>query len=70
MAVPEIAALPPELDLPAGYKIRLNALSPTDGSQVSGVTVSDFSLLVTDLVGGNGQGLSFGPFMLVPGPGA
>jgi len=70
MAEPTEAPLPPDLDLAAGWVIRVNALSPTDGSQVSGVVVSDFSLLVTDLTGGDGQGLQVGPFMLVPGPDA
>jgi hypothetical protein len=70
MPVPTIAPLPPDLDLPAGWTIRVNALSPTDGSQVTGVVVSDFSLLVTDLTGGGGTGSLIGPFMLVPGPNA
>jgi hypothetical protein len=70
MALPEIAPLPPDLDLPAGYKVRLRAVDPTSGSDVSGVNVSDFSLLVSDLTGGGGSGLQVGPFMLVPGPGA
>lgn len=41
--------MPPNLDLPAGYKVRIQALSTADGSAVSGVTVKDFTLTVTDV---------------------
>ena len=71
MAVPEIAPLPPDLDLPAGWLIRLRAVDPNTGSEVSGVTVTDFSLVVDDLTGGGGSGLpGTVPYALVPGPGA
>lgn len=70
MPEPLMAPLPPNLDLPAGYLVRVNAVDPTDGSQVTGVTVTDFSILCEDLTGGGGAGLQVGPFMLVPGPGA
>ena len=45
------ASLPPDLDLPSGYIIRVNAVDPTDGSQVTGVTVTDLSIVVTDVTG-------------------
>lgn len=45
------ASLPPDLDLPSGYVIRVNAVDPTDGSQVTGVTVTDLSIVVTDVTG-------------------
>jgi hypothetical protein len=70
MAIPEIAPLPPGLDLPAGWLIRVRAVDPGTGNEVSGVTVSNFSLVVDDLTGGGGSGLQIGPYMLVPGPGA
>jgi hypothetical protein len=45
MAAPVTAAFPPGLDLPGGYTVRFAALSPTDGSAVSGVTVSAATIL-------------------------
>ena len=47
----DLAAMPPDLDLSAGYIVRVNALDPTTGAQVTGVTVTDFSLLVSDVAG-------------------
>jgi len=70
MPVPTIAPLPPDLNLPAGYVVRVNAVSTTDGSQVTGVVIQNYSLVCEDLVNGTGQGLEVGPFMLVPGPDA
>lgn len=67
MAQPLIAPLPPDLDLPSGYKVQLSAVDPTTGATVTGVNISQFSLLVTDVTGGGGSGLTVGPFMLVPG---
>lgn len=43
--------LPPNLDLPAGYTIRVNAIDPTTGAQVTGVTITDLSIVVTDVRG-------------------
>lgn len=51
MAKVQAAALPPSLDLPSGYTIRVNALDPTTGAQITGVTISDLSILVTDVSG-------------------
>lgn len=51
MAKPAAAALPPDLNLPAGYVIRVNAVDPTTGAQVTGVTVTELSLYVNDLSG-------------------
>jgi len=64
-AEPYIAPMPPWLDLGAGYKLQVNAVDPTTGDQVTGVVISDFSIIVDNLSGGN---LEAGPFMLVPGP--
>jgi hypothetical protein len=69
MAVPIEASLPPNLDLGPGFTLRVTALSTTDGSVVSGVTVSNFSVLVDDAGGAIDTGnLEVGPYMLVPGP--
>jgi hypothetical protein len=52
---PLIAGLPPDLDLSAGYVVRLNALDPATGLEVSGVALSDVSVFVTDLQGNIGD---------------
>jgi len=71
MAVPVDAALPPDLDLGPGFTLRVTALSTSDGSVVSGVTVSNFGVLVDDAGGTiDTWNLVVGPFMLVPGPNA
>lgn len=49
---PLIAGLPPDLTLSAGYILRLNALDPLTGAEISGVAVSDVSFFVTDLHAG------------------
>lgn len=62
--------MPRDLDLGPGFTLRVTALSTADGSVVSGVKVSNFSVLATDILGDGGQSLAFGPFLLLPGPGA
>lgn len=69
MAIPLDAPLPSNLDLGPGFTLRVTALSTTDGSVVTGVTVANFGVLVGD-TGADPGGLAYGPFMLVPGPGA
>lgn len=49
------AALPPDLDLQNGYVIRVNAVDPTTGAHVTGVTVTDLSILVSDVAGNLGS---------------
>jgi hypothetical protein len=71
MPVPTDAPLPPNLDLGPGWTLRVTALSATDGSVVSAVTVSNFGVTVSDEGGTIDTGpLQIGPFMLVPGPDA
>lgn len=59
-------AMPPYLDLPGGYTLRFTAISATDGSTVSGVNISNASILA--VASGPLEKLNIGPFMLVPGP--
>lgn len=62
------AALPPGIDLDLNCQIVFEAVDPTTGSPVSGVTIADALLRVeTDIADSQ---LASGPFMLVPGPGA
>ena len=73
MATPLDASMPPGLDLGPGFTLRVTALSATDGSVVSAVNVSGLSILASTegpagtIDAGN---LAYGPWMLVPGPGA
>jgi hypothetical protein len=62
-------AMPENMDIGDGWAIEWAAVSPTDGSAVSGVTISNASVTATDLSGGTAS-FESGPFMLVPGPGA
>jgi len=65
MAQPLTVALPPNLDLWGSCVIRVTALNPTDGSEVTGVQVSNITLEVYQRAGGS---LEYGPFVLVTGP--
>jgi hypothetical protein len=70
MAAPDLAPLPPDLDLPDGYVIRWSAIDST-GAAVTGVVVSGVSVYGSTLGSGFGSGSGpVGPFMLVPGPNA
>jgi hypothetical protein len=69
MAVPINAPLPQNLDLGPGFTLRVTALDTTNGNVVSGVTVSNFAVLLEGPIDQN-QSLAYGPFMLVPGPSA
>ena len=53
MAAPLEGGIPPGLDLNANYTIQFTALDPTTGAVVSGVNVSNASLLVDNLGGGD-----------------
>ena len=65
--VPLTAAIPPDLDLDAGYTITFAAVDPTSGAAVASVTVSAAAIFAANL-SGSLAGLDFGPFMLVQGP--
>lgn len=49
------------------YSFKLEALSPTDGSDVTGVTVSN-AILMGEVEGDIEVDTVTGPFMFVPGP--
>jgi len=71
MAIPAEAPLPPDLDLGPGFTLRVTALAVSDGSVVSAVQASNFSVLLDDQGGTvDVAGLAVGPYLLVPGPGA
>ena len=63
-------SMPQDLDLPAGWSIRVTAVD-TGGNLVTGVNVSNMTIIADAPLGASaGEGLEVGPFMLVPGPGA
>lgn len=58
----------PGMPVNYGCKVVLEARDPTDGTEVSGVQVTDVNIYGLDLVA-DGQAGLVGPFMWVPGPG-
>lgn len=62
--------MPPELVIGDGWRIEWAAVSPTDGSAVSGVKITNANVIAEDVSGGTVAQDVIGPFMLVPGPGA
>lgn len=65
MSKPLTVSLPPDLDLSAGYTIRVTALDADTGAEVAGVTVSEIAFEVDSH---GASSLNFGPFLLVTGP--
>lgn len=63
------AGLPEGLDLTAGYTLRLTALDPTTGAQVTGVNI-DQSVITATQITGTPEELETGSWFLVPGPNA
>jgi hypothetical protein len=68
MAQPLIAPMPPSCTLGVDCTVEVVAISPTDGSTITGVTVANWSTYVESA--GGVSDLAYGPFMLVPGPAA
>lgn len=64
------AAMPANLDLGGNYTLRLTAIDPVTGNIVSGITVSNLAIYVSDVGSDQVTDLGFGDFLLVPGPGA
>lgn len=62
--------MPQDLDLVAGWTIRVTAVDST-GAVVSAVKVSNLAIIADQAVPQTaGETAQLGPFMLVPGPGA
>lgn len=70
MPEPLTASMPQLCDLPDGYIVRFNALDPTTGAAVANVVVTGVSIYGQNLGSSGGPDVTFGPFMLVPGPDA
>lgn len=70
MSAPLELPMPQNFDLDDTYQIRVTALDATTGAVVAGVNVGEVTFMVDNLSGGDLASGTFGPFMLVPGPGA
>jgi hypothetical protein len=70
MSAPLELPMPPDYDLDDTYQIRVTAIDAATGAVVAGVNVGNVTLMVDNLSGGDLASGTFGPFMLVPGPGA
>jgi hypothetical protein len=70
VAAPVKTAMPPAVIIGATYTLRIAALDAATGSDVAGVKCSNIMIEIENLGGGGADELAFGPFMLVPGPGA
>jgi hypothetical protein len=68
MAQKANAPLAPNLDLDQGYSVRFTAVDAASGADVTGVKVSNASLICANLTQNPAEQLQSGPFMLVPGP--
>jgi len=69
MPKPLIADMPFQLDLDSGYTLRVTAVDPTTGVQVSGVNVSKVIIMAANLGDPGTVGdLEHGDWVLVPGP--
>lgn len=62
-------SMPQDLDLSAGWTIRVTAVD-VNGATVSGVNVSNMSIIADAPLAGDIGVFEVGPFMLVPGPNA
>lgn len=59
------SGMPQGLDLTQAWQIQFLAVSPVDGSAVSGVTVSNAGFVCTQILG-TPPGLESGPFAVAP----
>jgi hypothetical protein len=69
MTVYTLEASMPDILMVGGSFLRFEAIDPTTGLAVTGVTVDTISVYGTDESEQTGN-LESGPFVLVPGPGA
>lgn len=67
MAAPLKASMPDNVDIGSAFTLQVAAQNPTTGATVANVKISGFVIEATAT--GTGE-LAYGPFMLVPGPGA
>lgn len=61
------APMPQDIDIVGGWKVRVTAVDSA-GAVVSGVNVSNMTIVADSPTSQTGVELAVGPFMLVPGP--
>lgn len=66
MTVHTLKAGTPGLTLTGGYTLVLEAISPTTGAAITGVSVDRIAIFGIDEAG-DSTAVNSGPFMLVPG---
>ncbi len=69
MPQPLEASMPQFLDLADGYLLRVDAVDPTTGVHVAGVTVGNVSIYGMNLALLPADQYAFGDWLLVSGPG-
>lgn len=69
MAAKLNVAMPQDLDLIGGWRLRVTAVDAT-GATVTSVNVSNMAIVADAPTSDTGQEFEVGPFMLVPGPAA
>ena len=64
--------MPDNVDIAANYTVQVAAIDEATGDPVTGVKVSNVTLEVVNINGGDLSNGAFvaGPYMLVPGPNA
>ena len=63
-------AMPDDLNMQAGYSLRVTAIDATTGALVTGVNIGQVVITADGgTISGSG-GLEYGQWFLVPGPGA
>jgi hypothetical protein len=72
MAVDQLIAGLPVFPLTPGMTIKFEAINPTTGAAITGVTVSAVAIVGVQAgaFAAGGGDVQVGPFMFVPGPGA
>lgn len=70
MAAPMKTSMPQNVVIGATYTLQIAALDPNTGNAVAGVKFSNMAIEIADPGTVTAEELNFGPFMLVPGPGA
>lgn len=68
MAAPVLAPMPENLDLQAGYTLRVVALDPSTGNQVANVNIGQTVITATNISPAAAGTFAFGDWALVPGP--
>lgn len=70
MSLPVKTGFPDDIRAGGAWTIEFAAVDPTTGADVAGVVVSLVNIGGEVEAGSVADNLAFGPFMLVPGPGA